>query len=452
MGFLFSLLFALLLSGTSSIRLNQEVDKFNHGPPLRQPLLHVSSSDFNHTSKAPMSSLDKISRDFSRVKFLNSRLSISNKNLSEFVPGKSVKFPPNSGEPLGVGIYYTKIGLGTPPTYHLVVVDTGSSFSWIQCEPCEIYCDPQIGSPFSPSASNTYQRLSCDTKECSSLEAATLNSPRCTSSKTCLYNATYSDQSFSSGYLSRDALTFGTESISGFVFGCGQENYGLFGKSAGLVGLAKNELSMLYQLSAKYGKSFSYCLPSASSLGKLGSGGFLSIGTGSNSGYKFTPMLSDSRDPTLYFLKLAAIKVSGKPLGIAASSYNVPTIIDSGTTVSQLSAPAYSALREELVKIISSEYKMAEPYPMLDACFIGSFDEISPLVPPVQMVFQGGAELNLAAQNVMTEVEKGTTCLAFAGNSNPTDISVIGNQLQQTFEVVYDLANSRIGFAAGGCL
>ncbi|PIM97292.1 Aspartyl protease [Handroanthus impetiginosus] len=449
MGLLFSLLFALLLSGTSSIRINQEVDKFKYDPPLRLPLYHVSSSHFHHTSDAPMSFLDTLSHDVSRVKFLNSRL--SNKNLSEFVPGKSVRVPLNPGEPLGVANYYTKIGLGTPPTYHLVVVDTGSSFSWIQCEPCKIYCHPQVGAPFSPSASKTYQQLPCNTKECSSLKVATLNSPACTSSKTCLYTATYGDLSFSIGYLSRDALTFGTESISGFVFGCGQDNDGLFGKSAGLVGLAKNELSMLSQLSAKYGKSFSYCLPSASPLGKLGSGGFLSIGTGSNSGYKFTPMLSDSRDPTLYFLKLAAIKVSGKPLGIAASSYNVPTIIDSGTTISRLSTPAYSALRQELIKIISSKYKMAEAYSILDACFIGSLGEISPLVPPVQIVFQGGAELNLAAKNVIIEVEKGTTCLSFADNSNLKDVSIIGNQQQQTFEVVYDLASSRIGFAAGGC-
>ncbi|KAL0443091.1 UNVERIFIED_CONTAM: Aspartyl protease family protein 2 [Sesamum latifolium] len=364
---------------------------------------------------------------------------------------KSVSVPLNPGESLGVANYYTRIGLGTPPTYHLVVVDTGSSFSWIQCEPCAVYCHPQVGSRFDPAASHTYQRLSCETSQCSSLKSATLNNPMCTSSNTCLYTATYGDQSVSIGYLSKDSLTFGTESLPGFVFGCGQDNDGLFGKSAGLVGLAKNELSMLSQLSTKYGKVFSYCLPTATPLGATGSGGFLSIGTSSNSGYKFTPMVSDSRDPTLYFLKLSGLSVSGKLLGLAATDYNVPTIIDSGTTISRLAGPVYSALREELVRIISSKYKMAEAFSILDACFIGSFHEISSIVPSVQMIFQGGAEINLLPQNVVLEVEKGTTCLSFAGNSNLRDIAIIGNQQQQTFEIVYDLASSRIGFAAGGC-
>ncbi|KAI3456627.1 hypothetical protein Pfo_013290 [Paulownia fortunei] len=457
MGLLFSLLFALLLARTSSIRLNQGM--FKH-PALHLPLYHVQGSNSLQTTP---SFSEALARDDARVKFLNSRL--TKKNLTAVHPvatssvtgsvrlidGKSVSVPLNPGKSLGVANYYTRIGLGTPPTYHLVVVDTGSSFSWIQCEPCAVYCHPQVGSHFNPSASNTYQRLSCDTRQCSSLKDATLNSPMCTSSNTCLYTATYGDQSFSVGYLSKDSLSFGTESLPGFVFGCGEDNDGLFGKSAGLVGLAKNELSMLSQLSTKYGKAFSYCLPTATPLGNIGSGGFLSIGTTSNSAYKFTPMLSDSRDPTLYFLKLSAISVSGKPLGLAASDFSVPTIIDSGTTISRLATPVYSALREQLVKIISSKYKMAEAFSILDACFIGSSDQISSIVPSVQLIFQGGAALNLEPQNVIIEVEKGTTCLSFAGNSNIRDIAIIGNQQQQTFDIFYDIASSRIGFAAGGC-
>ncbi|MFX6532934.1 pepsin-like aspartyl protease, partial [Acinetobacter baumannii] len=135
--------------------------------------------------------------------------------------------------------YYTKIGIGTPTTNHLVVMDTGSSFSWIQCEPCAVYCHTQVGPRFTPSASVTYQKLPCDASQCSSLKKATLNSPMCSSSNVCLYTSTYGDQSFSMGYLSKDLLTIGSESLQGFVFGCGQDNNGLFGRSAGLIGLAK---------------------------------------------------------------------------------------------------------------------------------------------------------------------------------------------------------------------
>ena len=140
-------------------------------------------------------------------------------------------------------------------------MDTGSSLSWIQCQPCLAYFHPQAAPLFNPSSSDTYETLSCEASECSYLKDATLNSPTCTKSDKCVYTATYGDQSFSQGFLSKDTLTFGSETLPGFVYGCGQDNNGLFGKSAGLVGLAKNSLSMLSQLSNKYGKAFSYCLP-----------------------------------------------------------------------------------------------------------------------------------------------------------------------------------------------
>ncbi|XP_051129145.1 aspartyl protease family protein At5g10770-like isoform X2 [Andrographis paniculata] len=387
--------------------------------------------------------------DDARVKFLRSRLNKTIPSSTASGDGKSVSIPLNPGQSIGIANYYTRIGLGTPPTYHLVVVDTGSSFSWIQCQPCATYCHPQAGSLFDPSASGTYEELSCNTSQCSSLEVATLNSPTCSSSNICQYTATYGDQSLSMGYLSRDTLSFSMESLPGFVFGCGQENYGLFGRSSGLIGLARNELSMLSQLSFKYENSFSYCLPTSTVIGKTGTGGFLSIGSSSDSPSKFTPMLSDSRDPGLYFLKLSAISVSGKPLPLDASAYGVSTIIDSGTAITRLATPVYSALREELVKIISTKFSTVEAVSLLDACFNGTSDEISHIVPPVQMIFEGGAELGLEPRNVIIEVMEGTTCLSFSGSSN--DMAIIGNQQQQTFEVVYDVANSRIGFSAGGC-
>ncbi|KAK6149584.1 hypothetical protein DH2020_017109 [Rehmannia glutinosa] len=319
-----------------------EFDQSKH-QSLHLPLYHIGRHGPDSLQTTPSFS-EALSHDVARVKFLNSRLTKKN-NLTTPIATKSfdgksaVSVPLNTGESIGVANYYTKIGIGTPPTYHIVVVDTGSSFSWIQCEPCSIYCHPQIGSRFDPSASNTYQKLSCAANQCTFLKDATLNSPMCTSSNTCLYTATYGDQSFSVGYLSKDSLTLGTESLPNFTR---HDNLAL------------------------------------------------------------------------------------------------PT-------------PVYSAFREEMVKIISSKYKMAEAISILDACFVGSSDEISTVVPSVQLMFQGGAELNLEPQNVVIEVEKGTTCLSFAGNSNTGDIGIIGNQQQQTFDIVYDIESSRIGFAASGC-
>ncbi|XP_022845203.1 aspartyl protease family protein At5g10770-like isoform X1 [Olea europaea var. sylvestris] len=452
---IFSLLFTLLLARTSSVREIREVDQHKH-PALHLPLYHVQGrQDSDQTSETPLPFSEALALDRTRVMFLNSRLAKKNTtaaDLGRLIDPKSVNVPLNPGVSLGIANYYTKVGLGTPPTYYPVVVDTGSSFSWIQCEPCKVYCHPQIGSYFNPSASRTYKQLSCDTRQCSALEVATLNDPGCTSSNVCIYISTYGDTSGSIGYLSRDSLSLGTgQALPNFVFGCGQDNEGLFGKSAGIFGLARNELSMFSQLSPKYGSLFSYCLPTNTPLGKIGSGGFLSFGKSSLSSFKFTPMLSEPQDPTLYFLKLSAISVAGRKLGVAASGYRVPTIIDSGTTISRLTASVYKVLRQELVRIISSKYQVTEAYSILDACFKGTSVEISKIVPKVQLIFNGGADLDLAPHNVILEVEKGTTCLAFAKNSDPSEVAIIGNQQQQTIEVVYDLSNSRIGFATGGC-
>ncbi|KZV32897.1 Aspartic protein nepenthesin-2 precursor [Dorcoceras hygrometricum] len=445
----------ILLSRTSSSRVIQEVERLSP-PVLHLPLYHVRGGSNSLQTAQPFS--ETLAVDEERVKFLNSRLDHKNSTTvhpvsssilqgsESWIDEKSVKVPLNPGIPIGISNYYTKIGLGTPPTYYNVIIDTGSSFSWVQCEPCLVYCHPQAGSRFDPSASRTYQKLPCGTSQCSSLKVATLNSPMCTASNTCIYSATYGDQSFSVGYLSRDTLTFGSESLPGFVFGCGQDNNGLFGRSAGLIGLGKDSLSTLSQLSTKYGRVFSYCLPTSTFLGNTGSGGFLSIGTASNSAHKFTPLLAG--DSSLYSIKLSAIYLSGKSLAVGSSGYSSPTIIDSGTTISRLSAPVYSALKQEFVKIVSTKYKIAPSFSILDACFYGTFDQISTAIPSVELIFQGGADLKLGPHNIIIEVEKGTTCLAFASSSGTV---IIGNTQQQTFDITYDVASSRIGFAAGGC-
>ncbi|XVE88755.1 hypothetical protein DITRI_Ditri19aG0094300 [Diplodiscus trichospermus] len=327
-----------------------------------------------------------------------------------------------------------------------MLIDTGSSFSWIQCEPCTIYCHSQADPLFNPSASKTYKSLSCATSQCSSLKEATLNSPSCTASNKCIYTASYGDYSYSVGYLSQDLLTLSqSQTFPNFLFGCGQDNEGLFGRAAGILGLARDKLSVLAQVSTKYGGAFSYCLPTATS---TAAGGFLTIGKRFLSSYKFTPMFRDgTQNPGLYYLRLTSIIVAGTPLRVAAAQYRVPTVIDSGTVITRLPMSLYSALRGAFVNIMSKKYAQVPGVSILDACFKGTVKSMS-VVPEIRMVFQGGADLTLGASNVLIEADKGVTCLAFAGSSQA---AIIGNHQQQTFEVAYDVSNSRIGFAARAC-
>ncbi|KAJ4823943.1 hypothetical protein Tsubulata_016419 [Turnera subulata] len=366
--------------------------------------------------------------------------------------------PLNPGLSIGSGNYYVKIGIGSPPKYYAMILDTGSSLTWLQCRPCSLYCHSQVDPLFDPSASKTYRKLQCSSSQCSSLKAATLNPPFCeVDTRACIYTASYGDSSYSIGYLSQDLLTLtpSTQTLPGFTYGCGEDNEGLFGRAAGIVGLARDKLSMISQLSTKYAHAFSYCLPTLAG----GSGGYLSIGEAKfSSSYKFTPMLTDPKNPSLYFLRLVAIKVGGRPL--PAKGYaiaKVPTIIDSGTVITRLPEPIYGELRDAFAKIMTSKgYAKAPAFSILDTCFNGStVPRKSAAVPEIEMIFQGGGGAALALQdsNILVPVGKGVTCLAFAsGPSAGTNaIAVIGNHQQQTYSIAYDISNSRIGFAPRGC-
>ncbi|KAK7303475.1 hypothetical protein RJT34_14382 [Clitoria ternatea] len=466
--FWFLVFSAHLALATSLVELEDNGSRHKKGG-VQLNLYHVSGLHSSQTSTSQFLFSDMFTKDEERVRSLQSRLankevvsSSSNSGTtasSDKVGGpKLVTTPLKSGLSIGSGNYYAKIGLGTPAKYFSMIVDTGSSLSWLQCQPCIIYCHVQVDPIFNPTTSKTYKALPCSTSQCSSLKASTLNAPGCSNATgACVYKASYGDTSFSIGYLSQDVLTLTpSQAPSSFVYGCGQDNQGLFGKASGILGLANDKLSLLSQLSDKYGHAFSYCLPTSFSSPNSSKEGFLSIGTSSltsppsSSSYKFTPLLKNPKIPSLYFLDLTSITVAGKPLGVAASSYKVPTIIDSGTVISRLPVPVYTALKKAFVMIMSKKYEMAPGIAILDTCFKVSVKGLSK-VPEIQIIFQGGAGLQLTAHNSLVEIEKGVTCLAIASSSADNPIAIIGNYQQQTFRVAYDVVNSKIGFAAGGC-
>ncbi|CAN6201734.1 unnamed protein product [Urochloa humidicola] len=404
-------------------------------------------------SDLPFSSV--LTHDDARVAHLAARLATNNNNGAPprrptslrkkrpaVVDDSLATVPLSPGTSIGVGNYVTQLGLGTPATSYAMVVDTGSSFTWLQCSPCVVSCHRQAGPLFEPKSSSTYASVPCSASQCDELQAATLNPSACSVSGVCVYQASYGDSSFSVGYLSRDTVSFGSGSFPNFYYGCGQDNEGLFGRSAGLIGLARNKLSLLYQLAPSLGYSFSYCLPTSASTG------YLTIGSYNPGQYSFTPMASSSLDASLYFVTLSGMSVGGTPLAVSPSEYaSLPTIIDSGTVITRLPTSVYTALSKAVAAAMGAAgVRSAPAVSILDTCFEGQASRVR--VPAVTMAFAGGAALKLAARNVLIDADDSTTCLAFA----PADsTAIIGNTQQQTFSVVYDVGQSKIGFAAGGC-
>ncbi|XXG80252.1 hypothetical protein AAC387_Pa09g1167 [Persea americana] len=384
-----------------------------------------------------------LEQDQARVDSLQSRISGRAQSQASL---EQATLPARSGHSLGTGNFIVTVGFGTPKKDMSLIFDTASDFTWIQCQPCAGTCHSQQEKIFDPAQSSTYLNVSCSSAECSQVNSATGNPAGC-SSTTCVYAIQYGDQSFSVGFLSHEKLTLtSTDVFSNFQFGCGQKNQGLFGTTAGLLGLGRNKNSFLFQTAQKYGQVFSYCLPaSSSSTGYLTFGGYKP-----SSAIKFTPLLTDSSKPSFYFIDLIGMAVGGRQLPFSSSVFSTGgTIIDSGTVITRLPPSAYTALRSAF-KQAMSKYPSSPAVSILDTCYdFSGFSTAT--VPKIAMQFRGGANVDIDLSGILVGVGPSKACLAFAGNSDAGDVTIIGNKQQQTFEVIYDVGKARVGFGAGGC-
>jgi hypothetical protein len=264
-----------------------------------------------------------------------------------------------------------------------------------------------------------------------------------------VYGIQYGDQSFSVGFFGKERLTLTpTDVFDNFLFGCGQNNQGLFGNSAGLLGLARDPLSLVQQTAPKYGRFFSYCLPSSSS-----STGHLTFGKGStraSNAIKFTPLSKISDGTSFYGLDITGISVGGSKLAIAGSVFSDSgTIIDSGTVITRLQPAAYSALKTAFRKAMKA-YPLTEALSILDTCYdLSKYDKVK--FPKIAFSFGGGINVELDAVGVFYAQKISQVCLAFAGNNDASSVAIFGNVQQRRLEVVYDVAGGRVGFGPAGC-
>ncbi|XP_031499533.1 aspartyl protease family protein At5g10770-like [Nymphaea colorata] len=410
---------------------------------------HGPCSPFHGNVRSTSNSqLAILQRDRSRVNWINSRISSSlspppNEQPQDlFSTDATVSIPAKPGNELDVGNYIVTVGLGTPKVDFNLIFDTASDLTWVQCEPCSGYCYPQQGTRFVPSASATYKNIACSAQECADVKLES-GFNDCKSSN-CIYGVAYGDRSYTVGYLSQDTLTLtANDSAAGFIFGCGQNNQGLFGLAGGLLGLGRSKLSAISQTAQKYGSVFAYCLPTSGEVGQLTFGPDSSYSTA-----KYTPLLH--RDRPFYFVSVTGMSVGAQPLPVAPSVFATSgTITDSGTVITRLSPAAYDALRSAF-RAAMAKYKMADPLSILDTCY--DFSNTTTIeYPYITFHFQGGTDLVLDAFNIFYIASASQICLAFAANSNETDVNIIANIQQRKTLIVHDIPNSRIGFQQNAC-
>ncbi|XP_057973921.1 aspartic proteinase 36 [Malania oleifera] len=348
---------------------------------------------------------------------------------------------------LANGYYTTRLWIGKPPQKFALIVDTGSTVTYVPCFNCE-KCGRHQDARFRPELSRTYQPLKCNS-DCTCDNEG----------EQCTYERRYAEMSSSSGVLGEDIISFGNESElvpQRAVFGCENVETGdIYSQRAdGIMGLGRGRLSIVDQLVDKgvIGDSFSLCY------------GGMEVGGGAMVLGALPPpsdMVFSHSDPfrsPYYNIELKEMHVAGKPLKLNPKVFDGKhgTVLDSGTTYAYLPELAFAAFKNAIKKEIHPLKQINGPDPHYnDICFSGAGRDVSELsksFPEVDMVFSNGQKLSLSPENYLFRHTKvpGAYCLGiFPNGMDPT--TLLGGIVVRNTLVSYDRENERIGFWKTNC-
>ncbi|XVE82874.1 hypothetical protein DITRI_Ditri16bG0040700 [Diplodiscus trichospermus] len=345
------------------------------------------------------------------------------------------------------GYYTTRLWIGTPPQRFALIVDTGSTVTYVPCASCE-QCGTHQDPKFQPDLSSTYQPVKCNL-DCN-----------CDNDRVqCVYERQYAEMSSSSGVLGEDMISFGNQSEllpQRAVFGCENEETGdLYSQRAdGIVGLGRGDLSVVDQLVEKgvISDSFSLCYGGMD----IGGGAMVLGGISAPSDMVFS--YSDPVRSPYYNIDLKEIHVAGKRLPLNPSVFDgkYGTVLDSGTTYAYLPEAAFKEFKDAIMKELNSLKQIRGPDPSYnDICFSSDssdVSELSKIFPTVEMVFDNQQKLLLSPENYIFRHSKvrGAYCLGiFPNEKDPT--TLLGGIIVRNTLVTYDREHSKIGFWKTNC-
>ncbi|KAK4772886.1 hypothetical protein SAY87_027905 [Trapa incisa] len=363
--------------------------------------------------------------------------------------------------------------VGTPPQNVTMVIDTGSELSWLRCNKTSQNKSQSCPTSFDPTRSRTYSPVSCNSTTCTTKTRDFQIPASCDSNQLCHAVLCYADASSSEGNLASETFFTGPGQIGGLVFGCMDSTYssnaGEDSRNTGLMGMNRGSLSFVSQMGFP---KFSYCISGSdfSGLLLLGEGNF-SLALSLN----YTPLIQISTplpyfDRVAYTVQLQGIKVSDRLLPLPKTIFEPDhtgagqTMVDSGTQFTFLLGAVYNALRAEFLRQTKGILRvLGEPdfifQGAMDLCYRVPINQTTlPPIPPVSLVFQGGAEMKVPGNRVLYRVSdqvRGSDsihCMSF-GNSDLLGVEafVIGHHHQQNVWMEYDLRKSRIGLAYVQC-
>ncbi|CAA0831469.1 Eukaryotic aspartyl protease family protein [Striga hermonthica] len=345
------------------------------------------------------------------------------------------------------GYYTARLWIGTPPQRFALIVDTGSTVTYVPCSTCK-QCGKHQDPRFKPDLSSTYHPVKCN-----------IDCPCDNAREQCVYERQYAEMSSSSGVLGEDIVSFGNQSElepQRAVFGCeNMETGDLYSQHAdGIMGLGRGDLSIVDQLVEKgvITDSFSLCYGGMD----VGGGAMVLGGISLPDDMVFTR--SDPVRSPYYNIELREIHVAGKMLSLSPRIFDGKhgTVLDSGTTYAYFPEMAFKAFKDAILKELHSLKRIQGPDPNYnDICFSGAGSDVSQLsnvFPSVEMVFDHGQKLLLSPENYLFRHSKvhGAYCLGiFQNGKDPT--TLLGGIIVRNTLVTYDRGHESIGFWKTNC-
>ncbi|XP_023520643.1 aspartic proteinase-like protein 2 isoform X1 [Cucurbita pepo subsp. pepo] len=369
-----------------------------------------------------------------------------------------------NGQPAETGLFFARIGLGTPPNDYYVQVDTGSDVLWVNCMGCsncpeksDIDVELRL---FDPKGSSTAKFITCDQSSCSTMYGGSTIQD-CKPDMLCRYTIIYGDGSATTGDFVKDYIhlqqvvgNHQTTVTNGSIeFGCATKQSGELGTASealdGIIGFGQANSSIISQLAAsgKVKKIFAHCLDSISG------GGIFAIGDVVEPTVKTTPVIPHQ---VHYNVVLNGVKVGETtldlPVGLFETEYRREAIIDSGTTLAYLPGHIYHPLMQKILgaqpglKLHTVDHQFT--------CF--KYDEnVDDGFPLVTLLFVESLTLIVYPHEYLFQIRDDMWCIGWQNSGTQSrdgrEVTLLGDLVLQNKLIYYNLENQTLGWIEYNC-
>ncbi|KAK9993662.1 hypothetical protein SO802_023365 [Lithocarpus litseifolius] len=370
--------------------------------------------------------------------------------------GSSATFPVQ-GNVYPLGYYSVHLKIGNPPKVYDLDIDTGSDFTWVQCDaPCT-GCTKPRDLLYKPKQNNL---VNCVDPVCVAMHLP--GKPQCKDPKEqCDYQVNYADQGSSLGVIVKDnfplQLINGSNIAPRLAFGCGynQKYSGSHSppSTAGVLGLGNGNVNIVSQLhNIGITKNvLGHCLSGRG-------GGFLFFGDDlvPSSGIAWTPISSNPTDKH-YSSGPAELVFGGTSTGVKG----LTMIFDSGSSYTYFNSQAYQATVNLIKKDLNGKpLKDAAEDKSLSICWKGkkpfkSVGDVKSYFKPLALSFTNAknVQLQLSPEAYLIVTRHGNVCLGILNGHEVGlgNLNIIGDISMQDKMVVYDNEKRQIGWAPANC-